>query len=285
MEKGAWHVSDPFPRFPAFPRGEELHPKYLLVFPRAQFRGPESMPGKSGEYTHSHGHTHRHTLLHGHHTQTQKTHTHRHIHSHGHTYSDTHPHTHTHSQTHTEQIMEVRELKKQLGVCGSAGCAGSRGGKRQSLRVTGDKVRRLPCHHVLSPRLAAEDREDTAGGECDTNDTQQQSQAGLCPSDTALKDMCWAWHRTQSALGDGSTQLQSSGQPGGHPCGSNQAGPRSQSWNSVPVLLMPWLSSGYSQRGTISLTHLVSSTLQRPLELPWKIILKPPGYAYSLSRV
>ena len=139
--------------------------------------------------------------------------------------------------------------------------------------------------HFLSPRLAAEDREHNSGGKCNMNDTQQQSQAGLCPSDAALKVMCWAWHGTQSALGDGSTQLQSSRQPGGHPCGSNQAGPRPHSRNSVPVLLIPWLSSGCSQRGTISLTHLASSALQRPLELPWKIILKHPGYAYSLSRV
>lgn len=230
-------------------------------------------------------HSQTHTLTWTPYSDTQNTHSQTHTLPWTHILRHTPSYAHTHSQTHTEQIMEVRELKKQPGVCGSAGRAGSRGGKRQSLRVTGDKVRRLPCHHVLSPRLAAEDREDTAGGECDTNDTQQQSQAGLCPSDAALKDMCWAWHRTQSALGDGSTQLQSSGQPGGHPCGSNQAGPRPHSWNSVPVLLMPWLSSGYSQRGTISLTHLASSALQRPLELPWKIILKRPGYAYSLSRV
>lgn len=102
--------------------------------------------------------------------------------------------------------------------------------------------------HVLSPRLAAEDREDTAGGKCNTDDTLPQSQAGLCPSDAALKDMCWAWHHSQSALGDGSTQLQSSGQPGGHPCGSSQAGPRPHSWNSVPILPIPWLSSGHSHR-------------------------------------
>lgn len=134
-------------------------------------------------------------------------------------------------------------------------------------------------HHVLSPRLVAEDREDTAGGKYNTDDTQPQSQAGICPSDAALKDMCWAWHRSQSALGDGSTQLQSSGQPGGHPCGSSQAGPRPHSWNSVPILLIPWLSSGHSHRGTISLTHLASSALHRSLELPH------PGYAYSLSCV
>lgn len=105
MEKGAWLVSGPLPRFPAFPRGEEIHPKYLLVFPRAQLRGPESMPGKSGEYTHSHGHTltDTHSYMDTH-TQTHKTHTHRHIHSHGHTYSQTHTfiRAHTHSQTQSK---------------------------------------------------------------------------------------------------------------------------------------------------------------------------------------
>lgn len=85
-EEGVWCVPDPLPKFSTFPRGEELCPKYLLVYPRAQFRGPESMPWKSGEYTHSQGHTHR------------CTHTHRHILLHGHTYSDT---QNTHSQTHT----------------------------------------------------------------------------------------------------------------------------------------------------------------------------------------
>ena len=56
-------------------------------------------------------------------------------------------------------------------------------------------------HHVLSPRLAAEDRVDTAGGKCNTDDTQPQSQAGLCPSDAALKDIAMSWHHSQSALG------------------------------------------------------------------------------------
>lgn len=145
MEKGAWLVSGPLPRFPAFPRGEEIHPKYLLVFPRAQLRGPESMPGKSGEYTHSHGHTltDTHSYMDTH-TQTHKTHSQTHTLPWTHILTDTHPHTCTHTLTDTEQIMEVRELKKQPGAWGSAGRAGSRGGKRQSLCVTADKVRRLP---------------------------------------------------------------------------------------------------------------------------------------------
>lgn len=65
-----WGTSDPLPKVPAFTtvcgcvlgggrRG--LYSKYLLVFPRAQFQGPESMTGKSGEHPHSQGHTHTHT--------------------------------------------------------------------------------------------------------------------------------------------------------------------------------------------------------------------------------
>lgn len=97
MDKGAWHVFDPLPKFPAFPRWEELHPKYLLVFPRAQLRGPKSKPGKSGEYTHSHGHTLTDThsymdtiLRHTKHTLTDT-----------YTPMDTHTQTHTLIRTHT----------------------------------------------------------------------------------------------------------------------------------------------------------------------------------------
>ena len=68
-----WGTSDPLPKVSAFTtvcgcvlgggrRG--LYSKYLLVFPRAQFQGPESMTGKSGEHPHSQGHTHTHTHTH-----------------------------------------------------------------------------------------------------------------------------------------------------------------------------------------------------------------------------
>lgn len=57
------------------------------------------------------------------------------------------------------------------------------------------------------------------------NDTQQQSQAGLCPSDAALKDMCRKQHGTQSAQGwQHSASI--SRQPGGHPCAQIRPSPR-----------------------------------------------------------
>ena len=132
--------------------------------------------------------------------------------------------------------------------------------------------------HVLSPRLAAEDGEDTAGGKCNTDDTQPQSQAGLCPSDAALKDMCWAWHHSQSALGMAALSFNPVGNLGAIHVAQVMPvlGPR------AGILCLSFPSPGYrvaTHTGTISLTHLASSALHRPLEPP------RPGYAYSLSRV
>lgn len=127
--RGVWCARDPLPKFSAFPGGEIITSQVPVSL--SQSREPGSC-------------IHDWELWRA--------------------YALTWAHAHTYKHTHThKQVMEIRELKKQPDVCGSAGCAGRR--EKATQRTQRRRARLVflpqaqgaegsvlgPGHHTKSP--------------------------------------------------------------------------------------------------------------------------------------